>query len=514
MQNMKNHGILYPTFNDYAWLGARDQAIQIRQAVGLPRDKLLITSTSSGGNTTPSYLTDTLTPTMQNWRNFTTAYGITDMYIYGVDEALGAALVNEGPAWAVTHAQGGKIFVATHDDAFALVGNTLDLPIMSEFTANPEAYSPYHRSAYPNTTKVTQWHSIGKPVWPYGIPQGGVEDPGIFRKNYGFILWRYGYDGALTWAYDGRYGNYWDDWDDYPGGVHYYRDHTMIYPSTDKEINTIEYEGFREATYDSRYADTLAEVSGNTSEAISIIDTGLAQGDSMSKIRETIIQHILGYSPTASFNKNVTTGPAPLVVDLIDTSTGTNLTYLWIIGESISTSQHPIVTLTLPGTYSINLTVTNPVGSNTSATQNITVGNGPIASFTEDITAGEAPLTVTFTSTSTGTGLTYLWNFGDGDTTNNTEANPIHTYNSGGTFFVSGEKFSTSLTVTNAFGTSTSESHTISVGSSTSENASIVMLVGVLLLIVVILILAIIGALEPIMGPAMGILGTIMKKEK
>ncbi len=46
--------------------------------------------------------------------------------------------------------------------------------------------------------------------------------------------------------------------------------------------------------------------------------------------------------------------------------------------------------------------------------------------FTASPTFGcDPPLNVTFTNTSTGNGLTYLWNFGDGQTS--TAPNPLHT---------------------------------------------------------------------------------------
>ncbi|MBC8214633.1 MAG: PKD domain-containing protein, partial [Candidatus Marinimicrobia bacterium] len=81
----------------------------------------------------------------------------------------------------------------------------------------------------------------------------------------------------------------------------------------------------------------------------------------------------------------------------------------------------------------------------------------PEASFTTDVTEGYAPLTVTFTNTSdlgSGSDVTYLWDFGDGDTS--TEENPEHT------FVINGE-FSVTLTVETTHGIDTTDPTMISV---------------------------------------------------
>jgi beta propeller repeat protein len=60
-----------------------------------------------------------------------------------------------------------------------------------------------------------------------------------------------------------------------------------------------------------------------------------------------------------------------------------------------------------------------------------------IASFTATPTSGTAPLTVLFTDTSTGSPTSWIWSFGDGDATNATLENPVHTFRSAGTYTVS-----------------------------------------------------------------------------
>jgi PKD repeat protein len=57
------------------------------------------------------------------------------------------------------------------------------------------------------------------------------------------------------------------------------------------------------------------------------------------------------------------------------------------------------------------------------------------ANFEASLTAGTAPLTVDFTDLSTGNPDTWMWYFGDGETS--TEQNPTHVYGSAGTYDVS-----------------------------------------------------------------------------
>jgi PKD repeat protein len=70
----------------------------------------------------------------------------------------------------------------------------------------------------------------------------------------------------------------------------------------------------------------------------------------------------------------------------------------------------------------------------------------PVANFTANVTAGTAPLSVQFTDQSTNTPSSWLWNFGNGQTS--TQQNPSVTYSSAGTYTVS-------LTATNSAGANT-----------------------------------------------------------
>ena len=154
----------------------------------------------------------------------------------------------------------------------------------------------------------------------------------------------------------------------------------------------------------------------------------------------------------ANFNAAPLSGTAPLSVQFNDTSTGTGITsWAWDFdnnGVVDSSSQNPVFTYASAGTYSVRLTVTNVIGSDTEQkTDFITVTvPAPVAAFTADPLAGTAPLSVQFNDTSTGAGITsWAWDFNNDGTIDSSSQNPTFTYASAGTYSVR-------LTVTNAGG--------------------------------------------------------------
>ena len=154
--------------------------------------------------------------------------------------------------------------------------------------------------------------------------------------------------------------------------------------------------------------------------------------------------------PVASFSGSPTSGTAPLAVAFTDTSTGQPTSWAWTFGDGgTSTAQSPTHTYAAAGTYSMTLTATNSLGSNTlTKTNYITVAapQPPVASFNASPTNGIAPLTVSFTDTSSGQPTSWAWTFGDGGTS--TAQNPSHVYTAAGTYSVT-------LTATNTVGSNT-----------------------------------------------------------
>ncbi|WP_126970189.1 PKD domain-containing protein [Gynurincola endophyticus] len=107
---------------------------------------------------------------------------------------------------------------------------------------------------------------------------------------------------------------------------------------------------------------------------------------------------------------------------------------LWDFGNGASSVEtNGTVTFSQPGQYEITLnnSYENCLGS---ITKTITVSPLPDFDFSvNNLNSCSAPFTTEFQTT--GTGASYLWDFGDGNTS--ASANPTHTYQSTGTYTVS-----------------------------------------------------------------------------
>ncbi|MEN6611015.1 MAG: PKD domain-containing protein [Methanoregulaceae archaeon] len=159
-------------------------------------------------------------------------------------------------------------------------------------------------------------------------------------------------------------------------------------------------------------------------------------------------------APIVAFSAANVTGIPPLTVRFTDNSTGQEITgWAWDFnndGTIDSTEENPTCVYKMLGNYTVNLTVTNAYGSNTSTRAGlVTVTNGVLTDFMADQTSGPAPFTVRFSDLSTGPEVTgWAWDFNDDGTIDSTEQNPTCVYKLPGNYTVN-------LTTTNAYGSET-----------------------------------------------------------
>ncbi|HOG52125.1 MAG TPA: hypothetical protein PKY10_16170, partial [Lentisphaeria bacterium] len=223
LKDMVAHGVTNPTV--YQGLGPDlERYFQLRQEAGMRGGPLLFLGGSSP---------DTAKSVIALARK----YGFTDVYFYGIDERSGDELRAQRAWYDRIHAAGGKVFVAGYKDSYEIMGDVLDLPIFA---------------FRPDVAMGEAYHAMGHLIGSYANPQGGVEEPETYRRNFGLGLWKAGYDCACTYAYQHSFGHSWDDYDHVT-----YRDHEMAYPTVNGVIPTIQWEGYREGYDDLRYLATL-----------------------------------------------------------------------------------------------------------------------------------------------------------------------------------------------------------------------------------------------------------------
>ncbi|MEM8887121.1 MAG: PKD domain-containing protein, partial [Bacteroidota bacterium] len=148
--------------------------------------------------------------------------------------------------------------------------------------------------------------------------------------------------------------------------------------------------------------------------------------------------------PTAGFTADVTSGCAPLDVTFTDGTTpgdGALTSWLWDFGDgNLGNTQNPTHTYASSGDYTVTLIVRDANGCQDSLVRNdyIAVTELATVDFSAPVQTGCAPpLLVDFTASVTPAdpNYTYLWDFGDGTTSN--QMNPSHFYSTNGSFTVS-----------------------------------------------------------------------------
>jgi PKD repeat protein len=167
-------------------------------------------------------------------------------------------------------------------------------------------------------------------------------------------------------------------------------------------------------------------------------------------VMPSLITVVQPQAPEARFSADPISGPAPLRVTFTDQSSNYPTAWFWDFGDGgTSTEQSPVHVYNTAGSFSVSLTVSNTLGSDTLTKPSCIVVVEPMApeaQFSADPTSGIVPLTVIFTDQSSNYPTTWLWDFGDGGTS--TQQHPIHTYHTPSSFTVT-------LTVSNTVGSDT-----------------------------------------------------------
>ncbi len=274
MNNLKTHGIASATI--YQTLDKRpDTALQIRAATGISGANLYVLGTKTSHPVDDNPL-ERLTGDVLKWMQYARQFQYENVYIYGIDEAGTEVILSQRKAWEAVHQAGAGIFVASPKNGVDVANGLLNIGVLNR-SLDPDA--------------AENWHLNGARVFSYGNPQVGVENPAIYRQNYGLDLWIAGYDGAMNFAYQYGMGHIWNDFDH-----ERYRDHVFAYPVSNGVIDTIQWEGFREGVDDVRYLTKLLLLDPASEESIRIWLRKLKKdGLSMGQIRDRLIQRCRQY---------------------------------------------------------------------------------------------------------------------------------------------------------------------------------------------------------------------------
>ncbi len=264
LTNMLAHGIGNPTVyqlnpdpqahrHDVAAEQKRllPQYLEIRRAVGMAREPLYLLKTF--GATEDAKDLKRVVKEVTALRKLATDYGATKLYVYGKDEAKHKALVAQNSVWKQIRRAGGRIFAAGSRGSYESMAALTDLLVLN---------------GAPSKGDAARMHALGNKIFCYHFPQSGPENPALFRLNYGLRLWQANYDGAMVYAYQhaGGTGTVWNDFDNKKT-----RDLNLTYPTVEQPIDTLAWEGLREAVDDVRYIATLERLidaaPGRTSDA-------------------------------------------------------------------------------------------------------------------------------------------------------------------------------------------------------------------------------------------------------
>lgn len=168
----------------------------------------------------------------------------------------------------------------------------------------------------------------------------------------------------------------------------------------------------------------------NTSQNAQILNIQLVATNYFGCIDTAVTQITINPKPSANFNSQAIDMCSPAFYNFNNLSqNATQSKWYWgdgtIENNNASAVQHTFInTSTTTQPLNVSLVVTNTFGCKDSIALPINVYPQVISQFTSP-SSGCSPLSVDFTNNST-INCTYLWNFGDGNTSSGT--NPIHIY--------------------------------------------------------------------------------------
>jgi hypothetical protein len=285
MENLLAHGVANPIYRP-AGPELDEAFLRIRQDLGLAGQPMYTIQSS----------VDLSQEDVKKYIEWAQSYGYTDVYFCGIDEAHTDRLVWEVPRWQRTKEAGGHTFASGAQEAGS--SETYGKPD-SYFRTVGDALDVFNNCRPPTREQAALWHSRGHKIWSYANPHVGQDDPVVYRRNYGLLLWKNNYDGIGIFAYQFNNG---DPYNDFDGGM---RELNFVYPTSDGVIDTIVWEAYREGIDDVRYVTTLMKAIENAkassdanrksvaADAAQYLETLDVEQQDLDAIRREIVGYLL-----------------------------------------------------------------------------------------------------------------------------------------------------------------------------------------------------------------------------
>ncbi len=163
-------------------------------------------------------------------------FGHTEAALSLGDEQSAHWVVKARQAWRIVHEHGLLTSLAGHDHIFAKAGYMMDI--------HPTAATPGDRH------QARKWRQVGNGhVGFYANQHNGSENPAFVRRQHGLLGYLSDFD--MVNNYEFAYG----PWND--RAVELYKPMVLAYPTSEGLVDTLAWEGFREAIDDIRYATHL-----------------------------------------------------------------------------------------------------------------------------------------------------------------------------------------------------------------------------------------------------------------
>jgi hypothetical protein len=173
-------------------------------------------------------------------------FGHSNVYCFGWDEPARSLVLAERRPWKYLHEQGLKVFSTGHDAHLKYAGYNEDF---------------CNSAGMPTRERAEKWHAFGGRITSYASPHTGPENPDYMRRAHGLQLYKANYDGI------GNYLLACTQWNDFIGEEYNFRAFNMTYPTREGVIDTLEWEGIREAVDDVRYATRLKQLAQQSIES-------------------------------------------------------------------------------------------------------------------------------------------------------------------------------------------------------------------------------------------------------